>query len=437
MQKTLSSFFHKHADLSQPILLAVSGGPDSLALLYLLLEFRKSLPLKLGIAHVDHSWRQESKEEAAQLAHLAEQSGLPFHSTVLDPREIRGNLENECRLARLSFFKQLCLTYGYQAVVLAHHADDVSETVLKRLFEGAQLLSLSGMTECSLFEGLTVWRPLLGFSKKEILKYLEGIGKEGFEDSTNLDPKYLRGRFRSVIIPLLSQHFGKEISKPLQRISSEVLEWKSFLEAHMQPHLRRIEKTTMGYFCDVGIESTLHSVEKKYLLKYFCERASITISSSALQKISDLLFNGRADKQISAGKKNLYIDRGRLFAPRMPLASQRWRLQCTKIDYHGQLDATGWKAAWSGHLDVYLPEGDYSVGSFAEFKRQRGSRSEGKSCAVSDLWTHLKVPAFFRGFTPVIWSKEELVHEFLTGRSRQRLHPGQKALGLSFSYGSG
>src|SRR5262245_9574892 len=106
------------------VLLALSGGADSTALLYGLLNE----PVELGIVHIDHSWREESGVEALELK--KRYSSIPFYLKKLDPKDISGNLEEGCRLARLDFYRQICERERYEAVFLAHHSDDQAETVL-------------------------------------------------------------------------------------------------------------------------------------------------------------------------------------------------------------------------------------------------------------------------------------------------------------------
>ena len=132
---------------------------------------------------------------------LANELKLPFHLKTLNPQTLVGNLEAACRNERLKFFKELSKQHGYQAVILAHHADDQAETVLKRVFEGADLTCMGGLKEKSEINGLSVWRPLLNVSKNDVLIWLQQHGHVAITDKTNLDPKYLRGRCRIQIIP--------------------------------------------------------------------------------------------------------------------------------------------------------------------------------------------------------------------------------------------
>src|SRR5579862_4351474 len=121
----LSEFLAKHWDGVSPLLLGYSGGPDSKALLYALLE--AGCRSSLHLAHVDHGWRSESGEEAAELEKEARGLGLPFHMTRLN---LAANKEAASREARLKFFQALFAKIPFQALLLAHQAGDAAETAL-------------------------------------------------------------------------------------------------------------------------------------------------------------------------------------------------------------------------------------------------------------------------------------------------------------------
>lgn len=141
-------FLFVHWDRKKPLLLGYSGGPDSKALLYALLE----CDARPHLAHVDHGWREESRAEAEECRAEAIKLGLPFHTIRLDiPKK-----EDAARIARFSFFQSLYRTGPFQALLLAHQADDLAETVLKRTLEGAHLAFLGGMEAASRQFGMAV-----------------------------------------------------------------------------------------------------------------------------------------------------------------------------------------------------------------------------------------------------------------------------------------
>lgn len=206
--RKLKSFLSLHWKPGAPLLLACSGGPDSKALLYLLIEARKFFTIDLQVAHADHGWREESQKEAEVLRKEVEGLGLKFHLRTLKDLPAKEGIAREARYEQLH---QIAGEIGAQAILLAHQMEDQAETVLKRVLEGASIPSCGGMKEVA---GV-LWRPLLTVSKKELMAYLEKREISYFNDPTNLDSKYLRGRLRTSIIPQLEASFGKSIVKNL------------------------------------------------------------------------------------------------------------------------------------------------------------------------------------------------------------------------------
>jgi tRNA(Ile)-lysidine synthase len=257
LAKTVKKFIDAKGDRALPLLLAYSGGPDSKALLYALLE----AGIKPHLAHVDHGWREESAREAAELQTEAVELDLPFHSIRLPVRPEK-NAEDFCRQERLQYFRKLFDEFPFQALLLAHHKDDVAETALKRIFEGAHLSFLGGMTDVSQLLGMTIWRPLLTVRKKELLAYLKAKSKIGLYDKTNDDPVFLRARLRQIVIPQLATTFGKEIVPNLALLSIRAFELKEYLDRKVAsiPKLRG----EWGVAFDLkGVER----IEARHLLK--------------------------------------------------------------------------------------------------------------------------------------------------------------------------
>lgn len=227
MGMTLSlakDFLGVHWDRVSPLLLGYSGGPDSKALLYTLLEFG----ISPHIAHVDHGWRSESREEAEKLKEEARSLDLPFHTIRLSPAE--KNREDAARKGRYAFFQSIYGQAPFQALLLAHQAEDLAETVLKRIFEGASLPFLGGMKPVSEFSGMTIWRPFLKTRRSKILAFLEEKSLTPLIDPSNADSAYLRARMRLEIFPYLTESFGKEIVDNLVLLSERSHELREYLD---------------------------------------------------------------------------------------------------------------------------------------------------------------------------------------------------------------
>lgn len=405
MLKTLTRFLLQHCDFSRPVLLALSGGPDSLALFALLLEVQKENPLKLHIAHVDHGWRPESGEEALLLQEVARRANLPFHLKKLDPQTMKGNLEALCRQERLDFYKQLQQEQGIQAVLLAHHADDQAETVLKRVFEGAHLASLGGLQSVAQVQGLALWRPLLHFTKEQLSKELK---REAYSDATNLDPRFLRARMRTHLMPLLSQEFGKEVGSALHFIGQEAQALDQYLTRQIQPYLKQIQRSSNGLLLDLSSQHP-PSFELRFLLRQIAKNEGFTLSRQQLETGVELLLQKRSDKVTQLPNHTLHWDRGRLFVTKNSL---QWESHIKEVD-RPFAPLTGWQQVWKGEAYVFLPVGDYAV------KIAPPSACYPGNSPIADWWNKHKVPTFLRRIVPVVWQEDQIVHEFLTGWSRQ------------------
>lgn len=425
LKHELHHFLTEHLNPDKPVLLALSGGPDSLALLYLLLECQKKRPFALNLAHVDHGWREESEQEAKQLHELALHLHLPFHLKKLNPRELHGNLEMVCREERLKFFRELAERYQYQAVILAHHADDQAETVLKRLLEGADLSCMGGLQKKTEMHGLHLWRPWLNITKAAILSWLQQHNHTPFFDRTNCDPKFLRGRFRTQIIPYLAEKFGKEISSNLCHLGEEVQELKHYLSTRVDPFLARLEAGSMGVLLDLSQHCPQESVEIKYLLRQLAKQEGLTLSREIVDTMCAHIISGKGNRHVTAGSKTICLDRRRIFILHHrvetlppPLLLQEgthqygpWHITVSCRSHPVQCHAMGWKCAWSGKSEISLPADTYHLGPAVMYAPYPGSRS-----SISKWWTNEKVPAFLRHCMPVIWRNDQIYHELLTGR---------------------
>lgn len=198
----------------QPVLVAVSGGVDSVALLHWLRQWSH---LSLHVAHYDHGLRPESFTDAEFVAELVAGLGLPF-SRGRAPAGLAdqpGSLEDNARTHRYAFLADLLRVHQCRALLTAHHADDQAETVLMHLIRGSGLAGLRGMrvvtplhalgiVDADLADRLLV-RPLLATPRSALIDYCEANGLTWREDPTNTDPRFFRNRIRHQLMPLLAE----------------------------------------------------------------------------------------------------------------------------------------------------------------------------------------------------------------------------------------
>ena len=171
--------------------LAVSGGPDSLALLLLAQD---ALPGRIAAATVDHGLRPEAAEEAAFVSALCSLRGIP-HTTLRPPQPIAGNVQSAARAARYKLLVQWAEEQALPFIATAHHADDQLETLLMRLARGSGVAGLSGIRR----RNGSIVRPLLEFTKDRLVAICAEAGLTPVDDPSNRDPTFDRVRMRALL----------------------------------------------------------------------------------------------------------------------------------------------------------------------------------------------------------------------------------------------
>jgi len=221
-------------------LLAFSAGIDSSALFFLLLENN----IKFDIAIVDYGIRAQSKEEVAHAKSLAKEYKLFCH-TIQAPK-FESHFEKYARDFRYEFFDSLVTIEGYDNILTAHQLNDQLEWLLMRLTKGAGVSELLGLEAISKRENYTLIRPLLDYSKKELLKYLQSNDYPYFVDESNSDTKYERNKFRNKFSNALISEYSEGIRRSFTYLKKdkEQLE-NSFKTIISEKKLRIIELTSI------------------------------------------------------------------------------------------------------------------------------------------------------------------------------------------------
>ncbi len=183
------------------LLLAVSGGADSLSLMVLCHEWvqRNRLPVHIFVASVDHRLRPESADECAYVARLAAERGLPHQTLVWEGEKSHSNVQGLAREARYRLLTDHARSIDCRHIAIAHHQDDQAETLIMRLLRGSGVTGLAAMRPVQPFGAVTLLRPLLGFPKARLVASLDARSIGWVEDPSNRSPGYLRTRVRSML----------------------------------------------------------------------------------------------------------------------------------------------------------------------------------------------------------------------------------------------
>ena len=258
-------YFQNH----RKVLVAVSGGLDSMTLFHLLYQNREELEIELGIAHVNHKQRSESNMEEKELSNFAQQLGVKFFSS-----NFSGDFsEEKARQFRYDFFEKVMQEEHYTALVTAHHADDQAETVFMRLLRGARLRHLSGMKAVQSFACGELIRPLFTFHKSDFPDI------QHFEDSSNFQNDYLRNRIRNLYLPDLEKE-NPQFKDSLISFGKEVEDLQTALS-----HLTQgLDVTNLEVF-----ERQIPEVQNFLLQEYLKKFPSLNINKKQFEEILGIL----------------------------------------------------------------------------------------------------------------------------------------------------
>lgn len=208
------------ADLSL-LLVACSGGPDSLALAGIAAHFARRGDVRVGAIIVDHGLQEDSAAVAAQTTQILTDLGL--HPVITEKVQVPvGNMgpEMAARTARYTAFTKAVEATGARAVLLGHTLDDQAETVLLGLSRGSGTRSLAGMPPVRVEEGVTYLRPFLGLRRADMLDICDAETLTPWIDPTNTDETLMRARIRHSVLPYLEEYLGGDVARSLARTAS-------------------------------------------------------------------------------------------------------------------------------------------------------------------------------------------------------------------------
>ncbi len=210
------------------IVVGVSGGPDSMALLYILYMIRRQIPFSIVVAHVNHNIRKESEKEAIFLEKWCQEHDILFEKMKIEQYS-DDNFHNEAREIRYHFFEGLIRKYHAGYLMTAHHGDDLMETILMRIVRGSTLKGYSGFQERVKMEEYEIVRPLIFVTKQDIMDFVTQHAIPYVVDKSNFKNKYTRNRYRKNVLPFLKKENAKVHEKFFQ-FSHTLLEYSSFLD---------------------------------------------------------------------------------------------------------------------------------------------------------------------------------------------------------------
>lgn len=225
------------------VLIALSGGPDSVCLTKLLKTCRKSRALRLAAAHVNHGLRRSAAADERWVRRFCRDEGLEYFSLRVNvkqrARSESESIEEAARHARYRALVDLARREGFDRLATAHTADDQAETVLMRLASGSGLWGLAAIPVARTERGIQIIRPLLGISKSDILAALKRARASYRTDRSNTSLRYLRNRVRVQVIPYLSRTLNPRMAEHLSDLAADAGAWRSWADREASTFIAR------------------------------------------------------------------------------------------------------------------------------------------------------------------------------------------------------
>lgn len=274
------------------IILAVSGGPDSVCLLDLFSKLEKKYALKLIVAHVNYGLRgRDSELDEKFVQDLAKKYNLKIFVKKVLFKNKKNISENYLRNIRYNFFENLKKKSNFDSIAIAHNLDDQAETFLMRIIRGSGLQGLSAMQ----FKNKSLIRPLLENTRDEILKYLKENKLKYRIDKTNFENNYFRNKIRNLLIPFLEKEFNPNIKEIIFKSARSISEDYSFMEEIVERKTKKLKELK------VSTVARLHpAIQKRIILEFIKKQKGDLkdIESANIEEILKIIKSTKGKNQI-------------------------------------------------------------------------------------------------------------------------------------------
>lgn len=216
----------------------ISGGPDSMALLHLLIRLRNEINVEVVCAHVNHNVRIESEEEAVNLKKYCADNNVPFEMMKIESYS-DDNFENEARAKRYVFFEELIKKHEAGYLVTAHHGDDLMETILMRMVRGSTFKGYAGFSRIVDRDFYKILRPLVVTTKSEIINYDKTNNLDYALDITNEQDVHTRNRYRKYVLPFLKKE-DSNVHQKFLKFSQTILEYNEYIDIETNKKIEEV-----------------------------------------------------------------------------------------------------------------------------------------------------------------------------------------------------
>ncbi len=389
------------------ILVAVSGGMDSVCLLHLLLSLRDVFSIHLSVAHVNHMLRgAESDRDEAFVRELCEKYKIPFYLKKVNIKiiadEQKQSIEEAGRSVRYDFFRKIQKQYHISKIATAHNKDDNVETVCMRFMRGTGIRGLGGIP---IVNDFGVIRPLLHTSRKELERYVTETALPYVIDSSNLCDDYTRNQIRHHVIPYIENHFNQNFKDTLSDNLALYGETESFMELYTASVIwKYIQKEFYGFSAEIPHLLQEHPAIAKRMIRITLNKLTgASVPNIVVQTVYDSMCNKNSFSVDISANVAVHIAYGMIYFYQKDFAE--------KTDYSIRIEQGYGEITFAEKHTIYLKP-TLDKDRIIIRKKLPGDRIYLGNCGhkkVKDLLIDEKIPAFIRDTIPIVLYENEII----------------------------
>lgn len=398
-------FYKENMKENQTVIAAISGGPDSMALLHSLLEYHD---LKIVVAHVNHKMRVESEKEEHDLKEYCKKHHVIFECMHLKKKD-KENFQMYAREERIRFFESLAKKYQTPYILTAHHADDLMETILMRMVRGSSLKGYSGFSKITNKGDYIYMKPLIEYTKEELLNYVKENHIPYAVDQSNQKDTYTRNRYRKQVLPFLKEE-NPNVHHKFYQFHQELEECDSYFEDLLAN--KDFHKILIKEFQKEHPYMQKRWIQK-YLEEYYQEKI-YKLDHTHINLLRSFLLNGKTNTYLVLPGKIKAVKTYDSFY----LTNSKKEDYCMELQEKNKIPNTEDTIQIVKKCEVdnnYICRLSFNNITLPIFIRNRkvGDRMEVKGLngtkSVSDIFTNSKVPLLKRDTYPILVDSKDQV----------------------------
>lgn len=403
----------KQLEPNETVIVATSGGPDSMALLHIVLSLREKINLNIICAHVNHKLRKESDEEEVMVKDFCTKNNISCEIMTIDDYK-KSNIENQARNKRYEFFEKNVKKCQAKHLLTAHHGDDLIETILMRITRGSTLKGYQGFKEKIPKEGYTILRPLITVTKEQLLDYCEKNKIPYAIDKTNEEDKYTRNRYRKYILPKLKEE-DKNVHKKFYKLSKTLELYNDYIN---EETLEKLKEIYINNKLNIEKFNNLKKLIKLKIIYHILEDAykeDITlINDNHTKLILEMLKNQKPNQKIDLPNRIKAIKSYNYFYLEKEKEIEYYKKIIEPINLLPDGSKIIKQNTSSDHSNytIYLDSKEltlplyirtYSTGDKIEVKGLNGSKK------IKDIFINEKIPQSKRKIWPIVTDSENII----------------------------